>query len=71
MVDYMIWPVFIRIRSHKVLKGEYLPEDLPLLKAWCTRMLQDTAVRKTLISDEVYEEWWKHYRTPTGKFDDV
>lgn len=71
MVDYMLWPMFVRIRSHHALKDADLPDSVPLLKAWCTRMRDDSAVKRTILPDSAYEEFLKNYRTPTSKFDEI
>lgn len=71
MVDYMIWPLFLRLRSHKALKDQDLPDTLPLLKAWRMRMLEDPAVKSTIITDAAFEEFITHYRTPSSKFDEI
>ena len=71
MVDYMIWPIFPRIRTHCTLggDGDDLPDTLPTLKAWRARMFEDPSVRSILLPEKAYIEFKAHYRTPTAKFD--
>ena len=72
MVDYMIWPFFLRITSHKALgPGNDLPDSLPTLKAWKARMYEDPSVKSTLMPDKAYAEFLANYRTPTTKFDEI
>ena len=73
MVDYMIWPFFLRIKSHRALgeDGGDLPDSLPVLQAWKARMYEDPSVKSTHVPDKAFFEFISNYRTPTTKFDEI
>lgn len=71
-VDYMIWPIFARMKSSGCFgEGQGIPESLTALSPWVDRMLNDKAVMSTIHPDSAYVEYNKHYRKDPTIFDRV
>ncbi|KAJ8036678.1 Glutathione S-transferase omega-1 [Holothuria leucospilota] len=71
-LDYMIWPVFARMKAAACFgEGQGIPSSLTALTAWVDRMLQDSSVQSIIHPDSAYIEWGKHYRTENTMFDEI
>lgn len=61
MLDYMIWPWMERLEALSVYIGEKLKLDgkrFQKLVDWCAIMNLDDAVRKSVVTAEIYEKFW-------------
>lgn len=68
----MLWPVFARLRAYGPFgPGVSVPPTMDVLVAWHKRMLEDPSVKSILHPDSAYQEFSKHYRTDTTKFDEI
>ncbi|XP_072017547.1 glutathione S-transferase omega-1-like [Amphiura filiformis] len=69
MVDFMLWPFIVRVKSYWVL-GENvdLPDSFAFLQAWKAHMMEDPTVKSTILPDKAYDEFGDFYRTPNESF---